>query len=247
MSIRHAIILAAGNGSRMGSLTADRPKAMLEVAGQSLIDRQLEALSLSGIDDVTIVTGYLAPRLQNYLGSRVKFVHNDRYCETNSLYSLWLARETLALGSVVMNSDTLVSPKLISRLMHSPVYDAALVDPRDNLGAEEMKVKLSNGFIIDFSKELRPEDSDGENVGILKFGKQAGRRLVRHLDALVGDGKVNAWAPMAFAALAKEWPLAAISTHGIPWTEIDYPEDLVRAERELAPLLAQPEWSQVAA
>ena len=100
---------------------------------------------------------------------------------------------------------------------------------------------------MDFSKELRPEDSHGENVGILKFGAEAGQRLVRHLDALVNAGKVNAWAPMAFAALAKEWPVAAVSTHGIPWTEIDFPDDLMRAERDIAPLLAQAVWNQVAA
>ena len=232
MPPRQAIILAAGTGSRMGSLTAERPKALLEVAGLSLIDRQIDALNASGINDVTVVTGYLAGRLHDHLQARVTFVHNKDYRETNSLYSLWLARETLARGSVVMNSDTLVAPKLISRLLHSPASDAALVDPRNNL---------------DFSKDMSPEESDGENVGVLKFGRQGGTRVVQHLDALVNAGNVKAWAPLAFAALAREWPLCAVSTHGIPWTEIDFPEDLERAEREIAPLVAQPVWNRVAA
>jgi choline kinase len=247
MHPRHAIILAAGNGTRMGSLTADRPKAMLEVAGVSLIDRQLGALHASGIHDVTIVTGYMAQTLHDHLGGAVTFVRNERYRETNSLYSLWLARDVLRRGSVVMNSDTLTSPMLLSLLVQAPVSDAALVDLRRNLGPEEMKVKLRRGFVIDFGKDLPPEHSHGENVGILKFGSQAGTRLVRHLETLVSIGHVRAWAPLAFAALAREWPLCAVSTHGIPWTEIDFPDDLARAEREVAPILAAPAWSHVAA
>src|SRR5687768_10130769 len=78
----------------------------------------------------------------------------------------------------------------------------------------------------------------GENVGILKFSRQGGTRLAQHLDNLVQIGLTNAWAPLAFGALAREWPLVAVSTHGIPWTEIDFPEDLARAEHVFAPKLA---------
>ena len=106
------------------------------------------------------------------------------------------------------------------------------------MGAEEMKVRLSNGFIAEFSKDLPLEKASGENVGILKFSREGGRRLVKHLDTLVHIGMTNAWAPLAFSALTREWPIVAVSTHGIPWTEIDFPEDLARAEQVLAPQLA---------
>ena len=236
-SLDNAIILAAGHGSRMGALTAERPKALLEVAGYSLIDRQIDALTLSGVTHITVVTGYRHDRLQEHLGARVSYVHNEHYGKSNSLYSLWLARHVLRRGSVVMNSDILVSPMLIARLLGTPARDAALIDPRSDMGAEEMKVRLWNGFIEDFSKDMPAEKAHGENVGILKFSRHGGTRLVRHLDTLVYAGMTNAWAPMAFAALAREWPLAAVSTHGIPWTEIDFPEDLARAEQVLAPIL----------
>src|SRR5215510_12007435 len=98
-----AIILAAGNGTRMGRLTADRPKAMLEVSGQTLIERSLDALALYGIADVTLVVGYQQARLREHLGGRVRFVENARYRETNSLYSLSLAREQLLDGALIMN------------------------------------------------------------------------------------------------------------------------------------------------
>jgi len=231
MPVSRAVILAAGTGTRMGSLTADRPKAMLDVDGRSLIERQLDALAAFGIVDVTIVAGYRRERLRDHLGRRVRFVENARYRETNSLYSLSLARETLGRGAIVMNSDVLVSPALLGRLVDAPVDDALLVDRAGALDDEVMKVRIWQGFAIDFGKDLAPWDADGENVGILKFGADGGRRLVRHLDALIGAGQVNAWAPRAFRALAPEWPLRVVATDGLPWTEIDFPEDLERARQ----------------
>ena len=116
-SPQHAIILAAGNGSRMGSLTADRPKALLEVAGRTLIDRQIDALRECGIRNVTVVNGYQQQRLRDHLKDRATYIENTRYRETNSLYSLWLARTLLTHGSVVMNADILASPQLLMRLI----------------------------------------------------------------------------------------------------------------------------------
>ncbi len=242
MSASRAVILAAGNGTRMGRLTVDRPKTMLEVDGRALIDRQLDALAACGVLDVTIVVGYQHERLRDHLGDRVRLIENARYKATNSLYSLWLARETLEDGAVVMNSDILVSQPLMAKLIDAAVEDAVLVDTDSTLAEEEMKVKIWHGFAIDFSKELAPWDADGENVGILKFGPRGGRRLVEHLDALIAAGEVNAWAPRAFKAVAREWPLRAIATDGLPWTEIDFPEDLERARQMVSPPIGRSEW-----
>jgi len=87
-SLNKAVILAAGHGSRMGALTADRPKALLEVAGYPLIDRQIDALTMYGVTNITVVTGYKHDRLREHLGTRVSYIYNDRYSTSNSLYSL---------------------------------------------------------------------------------------------------------------------------------------------------------------
>jgi choline kinase len=234
MSLTRAIILAAGNGSRMGQLTADRPKAMLDIDGRSIVERALDALGACGIGDVTIVAGYQRDVLRQHLGTRVRFIENPRYRETNSLYSLSLARDVLAHGAVVMNSDVLVSPALVARLVEARVEDAALVDTASTLADEEMKVKIWNGFAVDFSKQLPPWEAHAENVGVLKFGARGGRRLVAHIDALLAAGHENTWAPKAFAALAREWPIRAVETAGLPWTEIDFPADLERAREMIA-------------
>jgi choline kinase len=236
MSSKRAVILAAGHGTRMGTLTADRPKAMLEVDGVPLIDRHLDALASCGIRDVTLVVGYRQQRLRDHLRNRVRYIDNTRYHDTNSLYSLWLARHELMAGAVIMNSDLFVSRELMRRLVQMPVEDAVLVDQHSTLADEEMKVRIWNGFAIDFSKELAPLEADAENVGILKFGARGGKRLVAQIDALIAAGEFNAWAPMAFRAFARESPLRAVATDGIPWTEIDFPEDLGRAEQLAIPV-----------
>ena len=231
MSPRRAVILAAGNGKRMGRLTADRPKAMLDVGGRSLITRSLDALASVGIDDVTIVVGYQQQCLRDHLKDRVRFIENPRYQTTNSLYSLWLAREVLADGAVIMNSDILLSSALLRRLVFAPVEDAVLIDTSSSYGDEEMKVKTWQGFAVDFGKDLPPWEAHGENVGVLKFGPQGARRLVGHVDRLIAAGDVKAWAPAAFRALSHEWPLRVVTTDDLPWTEIDFPDDLVRARQ----------------
>jgi choline kinase len=238
MPAQRAIILAAGNGKRMGSLTTDRPKAMLNVNGRTLIDRQLSALHYHDIYDITIVSGYQHDRLKAHVGRRARFIENRDYATTNSLYSLSLARTVIEDGAIIMNSDILVSAELLGCLIDAPSDDAVLVERRDTFGDEEMKVAIWNDFAVKFGKDLPPEEAHAENVGIVKLGPTGGELLLEDIDRLLGAGEINAWAPKAFDALAKHWPLLAVETCGVPWTEIDFPEDLARAEQEIAPALA---------
>lgn len=247
MAPRSAIILAAGNGSRMGSLTADRPKCMLEVGGQPLIARQVASLNACGIWDVTVVIGYRGAQIKACLGDQVRYVENLRYQETNSLYSLWLARERLARGALVLNSDVLAATALVERLLRSPAEDAVLIEPGHQLGPEEMKITLWLDLVVDLGKDLPAAEADGENVGIAKFGIDGARRLVACLEALIASGRERAWVPLAFRELARQWPLRAVLTGGLPWTEIDFAEDLDWAQREIAPAIAALEpWSVAA-
>ena len=172
--VQRAIILAAGNGKRMGALTADKPKAMLDVGGRALIDHQIDALDRCGIHDVTIVVGYHQDRLRRHIGNRGLFIENPDFATTNSLYSLWLAREELARGALIMNADILVHPELLARLVDAPGDDAVLVDCSCRLADEEMKIQIWNGFAVDFGKDLAADRAHGENVGILKFGSTGG-------------------------------------------------------------------------
>ena len=233
-----AIILAAGKGTRLNGQDL-KPKCLFEVGGQTLLARQVEALHEAGIHEIVIVLGFEAERIRRLYEHTASFVINSRFEETSSMYSLWLAREHLLDGFVVLNCDVLFHPQLMTRLLSSPFEDALLIDLVDknnnHLGDEEMKIKLSDDLVVDISKDMDPAEADGENVGIVKFSASGARQLVEDMDALVASGRLREWAPRAFLAFAQRFPLHAISTADYPWIEIDFPEDYRRATEEVFP------------
>ena len=233
-----AIILAAGKGTRLNGLEL-KPKCLFEVGGETLLARQIATLRELQINDIVIVLGFEAERIRRLYEHTASFVTNTRFEETSSMYSLWLAREHLLDGFVVLNCDVLFHPQLLARLLSSSFKDALLVDLVDknnnHLGDEEMKVKVSDGLVVDISKDMDPAEADGENVGIVKFSADGARRLVDEMDTLISRGQLKDWAPRAFREFARRFPLHAISTEDYPWIEIDFPEDYRRATEEVFP------------
>jgi choline kinase len=234
------IILAAGKGSRLNGTAGDKPKCLVEAGGITLLERQIAALHRSGIEDVTVVVGCQSDRVRARCGSRVTYVENSRFAETNSLYSLWTARALLYEGFVVLNCDVLFHPALLDDLLTTH-HDAALLisyrEPGQQYGDEEMKVKVRDGLVVDMSKAMDAAEADGENLGIVKFGPASAPHLVRILDRIVAEGGLRDWAPKAFNEFAQQRPLHALGTHGYPWIEIDFPEDYQRAVRDILPAI----------
>ena len=220
-----AIILAAGKGTRLNGVDL-KPKCLFEVGGETLLSRQIAALRELQVNDIVIVLGFEAERIRRLYEHEATFVINSRFEETSSLYSLWLAKEHLLDGFVVLNCDVLFHPELLARLLSSPLGDALLVDLVD---------KISDGRVIDIRKDLNPAEADGENVGIVKFSASGARRLVEEMDTLISRGQLRDWAPRAFREFATRFPLHAISTADYPWIKIDFPEDYRRAKEEVFP------------
>jgi choline kinase len=235
------IILAAGPGTRLNGSAAIRPKCLAAPGGVALIARQIQALRAIGIDRVVVVAGFEAAAVRAACGADTRFVENPIFRQTNSLYSLWLARAELDRGFVVMNCDVLFDPRMLADLYDARHEDALLVSypvPGDPaFGDEEMKVKVRRGRVVSMAKDLTADDTDGENVGIAKFGRDGARRLIHVMDRLLRAGGTDAWAPKGFEAFAQERPLYAVGTRGLPWIEIDTPDDYERAVREIVPAL----------
>jgi L-glutamine-phosphate cytidylyltransferase len=236
-----AIILAAGKGARLNEIAGDLPKCLVKVGGLTLIEHQIHALRSSGIDEIIVVVGHGADRVRETCGDDIAYVENTRYSQTNSLFSLWLARDHLLDGFVVLNADVLFHPQLLIDLLTARYEDALLVAYTDEtmpeLGEEEMKVKVRGGRVADISKTMNARKADGENVGIVKFGPTGAATLVEKLDSVVASGAHRDWAPRAFREFALARPLYAISTRGFPWIEIDFPDDYRRAVTEVMPLI----------
>jgi choline kinase len=234
-----AIVLAAGRGGRLRGVTGSLPKCLARIGAATLLERQVSTLRACGIDEVTVVAGYRASDVRRSCGHGVGVVHNARYASTNSLYSLWLARDLMADGFVVLNSDVLFPEQMLEDLLTARYDDALLVAARGaaSYSDEEMKVQIRAGCITDLSKTLDPADADGENIGIGKFSASGAAVLVDEMNRLVAERRVNEWLPAAFAAFCQRRPLWAIESRGLPWIEIDFPEDYWRACGEVLPAI----------
>jgi choline kinase len=233
------IILAAGKGSRLNGTAGESPKCLVEAGGLTLVERQIRVLRNAGIEDITVVVGCQAERVRRACGHGITYVENVRYAQTNSMYSLWMARPLLYEGFVVLNCDVLFHPVLLDDLLSARHENALLLAYREFdqplFGDEEMKVKVRCGRVVDMSKTMDPAEADGENLGIVKFGREGATALVGIMDRLIADGGLRDWAPRAFAEFARTRPLHAVGTRGFPWIEIDFPEDYHRAIRDVLP------------
>ena len=233
------IILAAGKGSRLNGTAGESPKCLVEAGGITLLERQIRALRAGRIEDITVVVGCQADRVRRACGHQVTYVENARYAQTNSMYSLWMARPLLYEGFVVLNCDVLFHPVLLDDLLSSRHENALLLAYREAnqpaFGDEEMKVKVRCGRVVEMSKTMDPAEADGENLGIVKFGPEGAAALVDIMDRLIAAGGARDWAPRAFAEFAQTAPAARHRHARLPWIEIDFPDDYQRAVREVLP------------
>jgi choline kinase len=235
-----AVILAAGRGHRLRDVTGDAPKCLAEVGGRTLLNRQIRSLRRCGIEEIAVVAGYRADDVRRACDQDVDLVINTRYESTNSLYSLWLARDLLAQGFVVLNCDVLFHDQLLWDLLTARDEDALLMAaPRGHIFSdEEMKIRVRAGCVSTIAKTLDPAQTDGENVGLAKFGRAGAAVLGAELAAVLADGGLREWLPRAFDGFARVRPLHVIETRGFPWIEIDFPDDHRRACLEVLPALS---------
>ncbi len=233
-----AVILAAGRGTRLGDLTADRPKALLEVGGRALVERQIETLRAAGLPSIRLVTGFARERFASLLARDVREIYNARWASTNNLVTLASVGEALDGGFLLLNSDVLFDPGILHALLASPAPCALAVDDGKPLAEEEMKVVVdAGGCVRQIAKSIDPGRAQGEYIGLAKFDAPGSVRLRRILQALMCVGRTGEWYESAIEELARDWEVRACPTGGRPWIEIDTPEDL-RAAGQVAAALA---------
>lgn len=231
-----AIILAAGLGSRLGNRSKGLPKALVRVGDRTIIENQLEALSSEGVGPITVVIGHGRDRIREVLGDSVEYVINDRPGETNSLYSLWLARECLEGDVLLLNSDVIFHPRILKALLAAKgsalAYDSVAAH-----GAEQTKIGLHRGRVTDLGKDLPTTGARGENLGLIKLDADGAAALRRRAEAIVDAGEEKAWVTEAVRSILAEVDVEGVNVAGLPWVEIDFPYDLDRARRQVWPAI----------
>jgi len=232
-----AVILAAGRGARLAPLTNDIPKCLLPIGRTTIIEFQIRQLRTIGFTDITIVTGYHQEKVVRACGKKnIHYIHNKDYAVTNSLYSLYMAREAIKEGGYVFNSDVVFHLDILKDLVSSPYENAIVGDFRKNLGEEEMKIVARGHRLSKISKDIAPDRAHGENLGLVKLSPAGAKALIHAAEKEIQKSSLNLWVPQGIALILPRIPFYVIPTHSRPWIEIDYIHDLEKAKKEIYPL-----------
>ena len=238
-----AVILAAGKGSRLQPMSEGLPKCLLDIGGKPLIEHQLSALSDNGINEVLVVVGYRADLVRSAVGNKAEFIDNARYEGTNSLYSLWLARDWVKGPFILLNSDLIFHPDVLNRLLKGG-GNALAFDSTSSRGLEQTKVVISKGRVIDLGKDIPSEAAGGESIGLLRFDSDGGSALFKRIGFLIDNGGADSWVIEGVRSACSEIRIRGVNIAGLAWAEIDYPGDLERARKEVWPAIHRSYWKK---
>lgn len=237
-----AVMLAAGIGRRLGIM---KPKVLLRIGGRTLLERHLAVLSALGVGPPTVAIGYEALAVERALAALertdVATVLNPDY-EAGSIVTLWRLREALTAGGnvLLMDGDVLYDRRVLAPLLSTRHADCLLVDRAFEPGAEPVKLGLRDGAPADFGKTLDPGFAPyGESVGFFRLSEATARRLVAEAGRAIEEGGADRPMEDALRAVlrAAAPPFGFEDVTGLPWIEIDFPEDVKRAKTEVLPRL----------
>jgi choline kinase len=237
-----AILLAAGVGKRLLAASGGRPKCLIEIGGKSLLRRLLESLAAAGVRDAIVVTGFGDAAVRAAIGDGlpgldVRCLLNPRFRE-GAILSLHTAREALDGPVLVMDADVLCAAALVARLVRSPHPNCFLLDASAANTGEEQMLLVRGGLVRNIVRGGAPGyELSGESIGFLKLAADGARLLRALLDARVAAGVTGIEHEELYPELLARVPVGFERVDGVAWTEIDFPEDIVRAEREILPRL----------
>jgi choline kinase len=245
-----ALILAAGQGTRIRSLHGEHPKCLITFNNSdwTILDQQIHSIWLAGINDIAIVVGYEKDQIirhikMNYRPSldRFTFIENRRFAETNNICSLWLARDWLKGSSFLcLNGDVVFDPAILPPALCSTASITMIVDPAWR--EETMKVVRAGHRVVRMGKQITEEEFSATYIGLTVFHQRVVKEFLGRIDRLVRDGQKQIFFNVAVQQLADEGvEVGFTETGGLAWTEIDDPVDLAFARLYIFSKLAPAE------
>jgi choline kinase len=234
-----AIILSAGQGSRLGHLVDERPKCLIDFNGRSLLDRQLDTLEANGVREAVVVTGFHDELVNAAIARRsggpaVRTIFNPFYKVADNTGSLYMAREELSGDCLVWNGDTLVSNALMKRVVGNDQPGICVtIDRKQSYDEDDMKVVEEGGRLKAIGKRLELSTVNAESIGLLAFragGAERFREAIEH--AMRTPEGTTIWYLRVINQIAQTGEVWTLDINGEEWGEVDFPPD-VETAREL--------------
>jgi choline kinase len=231
-----AIILSAGQGSRLGHLVDDKPKCLIEFNGRSLLDRQLDALQANGVIEAVVVTGFHDELVNEAVARRsggpaVRTVFNPFYKVADNTGSLFMAREELAGDCLLWNGDTLVSRELMRRVLANAQSGICVtIDRKDSYDEDDMKVVEEGGRLKAIGKRLALDKVNAESIGLLAFRSGGAEQFREAIERAMRTSEgTTIWYLRVIHQLAQSAEVSTLDIAGEEWGEVDFPADVENA------------------
>jgi len=231
-----AIILSAGQGSRLGHLVDDRPKCLIDFNGRSLLDRQLDTLSANGVDEAVVVTGFHDELIEQAIdrrtgGPTIRTIFNPFFKVADNTGSLYMARDELAGDRLVWNGDTLVSRALMARVVANSQAGICVTIDRKSGGYDDddMKVVEDSGRLKAIGKRIAA-GVNAESIGLLAFRSGGAEQFREAIEqAMRTPEGTTIWYLRVINQLAQSSDVFTLDISGEEWGEVDFPPDVENA------------------
>ena len=235
--ITTALLLAAGTGSRLFPLTQKSPKCLTLVNETSILERLIKSLNQHGFKRLVVVTGHLEDCIRDFLKTRagnikIEYVFSPLYKTTNNIYSLWMARKIINEPFMLIESDLIFEPSLLTEMLYP-----------DRIAISRMKPWLNGSTVtLNQSNKVDAFHSDAINgfdeiryktVNIYSLSVSSWYRVIEKLNQYILAGRVNDYYEAVFKQMVTEKSLSLQAVHfdHQPWYEVDTIEDLASAEK----------------
>lgn len=249
-AISTAVILAAGRGTRLAGHVQDYPKGFLRVGALPIIEESIDRLVAAGISEVLIVTGHCAGHYNELAKRRaglLRVVHNERYADSGSMYSLWCARDFIHGPFLLLESDLVYEPRALHRLLDDPAADAILLSGATQAG-DEVYVEVCEGRLLNMSKQAAALGGPpaGELVGISKISTELFRLMCAIADRAFATTLHFDYESDCLVAAGRERAIACPVIADLVWGEIDDPSHLARVRELVYPEIVRRSGASVA-
>lgn len=226
-----AVILSAGRGTRLGNLTEETPKCLLQIKSKPIIDYSIDNLKSCGFksNDIGIVVGFQKEKIIHHLGNEYTYIINDDFSETNDMASFYLSREFVNGGDCLfLHSDVFYDVNIIKDCLLADKDKSFLVVDTKKWTEESMKVSAKDGCMVRAGKDLPDGETCGDWIGIAKFDKYIINNVFNTIKNLLDRGEHKNWmATGCFNEMArKNHKLHILPAKDYEWIEIDFEKEL---------------------
>ena len=220
-----AIIMAAGVGKRLYALNINKPKCLINIGSTTLIHRSVNLLLSKGISDITVIVGFKGHLIRNELNNDVAYFENPDFHSTNSIKSLWYAKDLLEDNVLLLNGDLYYEHVILDYAINqtNPVVMLADSTRIDNA---DYRFSFIGDQIDRFGKHLTNQETDGEYVGIVRIDQCFIKTFKQTLEEMITAGKSNIWwEDVLYSFISKQVPIHFFDVAGTFWSEVDTLQD----------------------